>query len=711
MGERFERHRPRLLAPEFSNGYTNRPRRKWLKLSRMTENTLPLLDVSMVVNIHAGGSYLRRTMRSLEAAARKARSSDLKIELLLALDRSPPETLAWVEAYHSDAFERTRVIRLDNGSLGLSRQDGLRHARANYIQFCDEDDLISSNTTLVSHQTALKHSPRTIVVPEYLFGFGSLHLLAIYNGSASIPPIAFFSQHPYISRLFVHRSIVDLNHFIDVRLGPGYAYEDWHFNATAIAKGAEFVVAPAVILFYRHRANSLSSNMNSQSARLIPPTPLFEPQTYLALAAPGARRFLRYGQDAVDCETERLRFLMSLSNCEEVRLANLIDPAISLGSMEHCPVVSTRNGDFAAGVGYFEACRRVAGLRFTEVGIVSTPTSPQGKAVFSALKALSDIDSATQSLILIDDPAFDEDMPSMALGNTVIVNLAHLVEGLSADQRDLVAYRLIEIASTSARLHLASDTMSARILGRYGRLLADRDKIFYRADDRAVRFRGVSMVQPDPFDFLSEFLDDATLVIHSSETGQRDDRARLDRRADIWRIAYSPVEFDAQRTARQSLSHRILAIGLTAPEAAELQQLCAAAGLKIRLVTATETPAEKELANFDLALVMNGSAATYDEFLALLRAGLPLVGAELAPLSEVMGRGAVFLTISTSDSTRLAEARDCFAAFYRDASLRERLTLGIRTFLETHHSPASHRSCIAELLKTPAASVSSHSFN
>jgi hypothetical protein len=334
--------------------------------------------------------------------------------------------------------------------------------------------------------------------------------------------------------------------------------------------------------------------------------------------------------------------------------------------------------------------------------IVSAPCSPQGEAVFAALKAVSDINGATQTLILVDDPAFDENAPTRTLGNAVIVNIARLVDGLSIDQRYLVAYRLVEIVAKGARLHLAADEMSARFLGRYGRLLADRDKVFYRADDQPQLFRGIRMIEATPFDFLSEFLDDATLVIHSSRTGQAHDRARLDRRSSIWRVAYLPVELDVQRASPTQLSHRALAIGLKGPETRQLQQLCAASALNLVIDTAVPGQTGCELANFDVVLVMDEAHANYRELITFLQAGLPIIGAPVEPLSEIMEKGNVCLEASAPGGAKLVSSKDCLMAFYRDGALRERLTLGIREFLGAHHSLASHRSCIADLLEVPA---------
>src|SRR5215203_2452394 len=249
----------------------------------MAPNDLPVLDVAMVVNIHGGRNFLARTMRSLAESSARARSAGLTVELLFALDRSPSETVAWAESYLPVSFDRFRIERLDNGSLGLSRQQGLDAARAHYVQFCDEDDLVSSNMTLDMYATARAADPRTIVIPEYLFGFGAVDVLAHYCGTDRISPLTFLAQHPFVSRIFVHRSIAEHVRSRDVPIGSGYAYEDWTFNATAVGAGFAFKAATDTVLFYRHRPQSMLASMNLGLTSQIPPTPLFAPATYIRI--------------------------------------------------------------------------------------------------------------------------------------------------------------------------------------------------------------------------------------------------------------------------------------------------------------------------------------------------------------------------------------------------------------------------------------------
>lgn len=646
----------------------------------------------MVVNIHAGAGYLRRTMSSLESSARVAAAAGLKVELLLALDRSPPETQSWIASYDSDAFERIRVLELDNGSLGLSRQMGLEAARATYVQFCDEDDLVSSNTTLRCFNTAREYGPRTIVVPEYLYGFGTTHLLAVYEGSDRIPPLAFLAQHPYISRIFVHHEIANTVKYIDVRLGPGYAYEDWWFNATALASGYRFAVARGVILFYRHRANSLSASMTNQSARLIPPSPLFSPPIYLAMNATSARQFKRSGQQQSAPEDERARFVRSKANVNEVRRANRIDPAITLSTVDDCTVMCMSNGDFATGAAYFEACRRVVGQEYNEVALMRSART--GRSAIAALTALSEINEVSNNLVLIDDPD-QNDSAGQPLRNATVINLALLGNGLSVEQRSLLAFRLIEISAPDARIHFAADATSAQFLGRYGRLLEGRPKVFYRDDDRSYMTSSGFMLEGAPFDFLSEFFDDADIVVHSSRSGQAHDRARLDRRPLAWRQIYSPMTLNHDLPDPDALDQKVLAIGFSQAEAGNLERLCRDTSLDVVVLMHEGDDAS----SYDAVIVGGTDEATYADLVTFLSQGHPLIGPATDAMRELPEQHLAVASSTGDSAPSLSDYVAVIAQFYNQPECRRGLFRGIERLFGDRHSNAVYRARIAEVFE------------
>jgi len=241
------------------------------------------MDVSLVLNIHNETSYLRRTLRSCEEAARYAGAAGLTVELVMVLDRSPPATRAWVAAYRSDAFAAVQAVEVDNGSVGLSRNDGVRRAKGTYITTCDADDLMSFNSIVEMVETARQVGHKAIVFPEYLAEFGAKYNVVRYFDLRVVTPFLFLEFHPYLSRICVHRDIFAELNYEDARLSGGYAYEDWHFNCEALASGYDFVTAPRTVLFYRKRANSLLSAADRQSVRQIRPSRLFVPSVYRAL--------------------------------------------------------------------------------------------------------------------------------------------------------------------------------------------------------------------------------------------------------------------------------------------------------------------------------------------------------------------------------------------------------------------------------------------
>ena len=243
------------------------------------------VDLTLVVNIHSGTNYLARTMLSLEEAARYAGALGIRCELLFVMDRSPPEAIAWVEDYRSDAFASRKIIKVDNGSLGLSRNDGIDTARGGIVLFCDEDDLVSYNIVAEFYVRSKAGGPRTVVVPEYFLVFGARFYTSRYFGSGVYSPLLFIADHPFTSRICIHRSVAESIRYADVRLSSGFAYEDYHFNSKLAALGFTFDAAPNTIVFYREKSQSLLQSMRSISTRQIPPTPLFEPPTYLSVCA------------------------------------------------------------------------------------------------------------------------------------------------------------------------------------------------------------------------------------------------------------------------------------------------------------------------------------------------------------------------------------------------------------------------------------------
>lgn len=442
----------------------------------MTPSSQATFDVSLVVNIHRGHAYLKKTMRSFDLALAFARQSGLRVEVLIVLDRSDSATIEWIERYVEQSFARLRVETVDYGSLGLSRDHGMRSALGNYVMFGDEDDLISANTIVESYRLAEEEGPSCIVVPEYMFGFGLKNFTARYFSSEYVSPHAFMSYHPFVSRIFVHRSIRDYMGFIDVPLSSGYAFEDWHFNATAFSLGYRYRPAPNTVLFYRHRAGLLDT-MNTVTTRQIPPTRLFIPDIY-----PHVCENCEYMADRIfPQETQSNLIQRSFFDNPVLRKlvgeASLIEPEISLENLRHSPGISNTDGNLARGAGYLVACDLLNGKRFTDVLFWDSAVHEDGVLKLNCLvQALRH--SEREVLVLNAGDAERSDLLNGAPEATML-NFDALPPALSDTDVDTIGMRLIESAAPNARLHLFSGDFSHRFLNNYGTLLKSHTMYLY----------------------------------------------------------------------------------------------------------------------------------------------------------------------------------------------------------------------------------------
>lgn len=91
--------------------------------------------VSIVVPAYDVAAYLPACLDSLLAQTHR------DLEVVVVDDGSPDESGRIADAYAA-RDRRVRVVHIDNRGLGGARNEGLRHARGDYLGFCDADDLM-----------------------------------------------------------------------------------------------------------------------------------------------------------------------------------------------------------------------------------------------------------------------------------------------------------------------------------------------------------------------------------------------------------------------------------------------------------------------------------------------------------------------------------------------------------------------------------------
>ncbi|MFC5482275.1 glycosyltransferase [Microvirga aerilata] len=482
------------------------------------------------LNLHNEANYLRRTFLSLEEAARYTRSQGISVELVVVLDRASAATRAWIDGYDFSAFDAFQIIETDNGSLGPSRNDGIRIARGEYIATADGDDLISYNIYLECYEKARSEGPKAIIVQEYYYGFGDNrdHIWR-YFGSDKVLNLAFFVYHPYVSRIFAHASLFERVRYADVRLTSGFAYEDWHFNCEAIRAGYNFVVAENTLLFYRLRPGSLMQKALSLSVQQIPHSQYFEPSTFIKTCAADYERLRQEHTPAPSREEIKAAFLGNGICRELVMAAHRPEPTIGVANMAYVIFGSNLEERIDAGAAYFRACEQIGRQRFTDVVLLPfLKVGGSEKYILETLNALADLDPNRRFLVLTGELCEEHSWACKLPKHAMLLDLRALFEGSPLELLDVATLRLIQAVAPGAHVHFKDSPYALRFFRRFGGVLEENRCIFYRFCDPVVKYEGLWVTLGSTFGFLSECGHRIDLIITDTDATREQDVGKLD---------------------------------------------------------------------------------------------------------------------------------------------------------------------------------------
>ena len=247
------------------------------------------MDLSIVLNVHDEIEYITATMNSIKKSIDFAQAHGLLTEIIVVVDNEQYGVGKKIKQFNFGIT--TKILFVNNSSLGVSRNDGILASTGRYIILCDADDLISSNYLYEMFLVLEKHQSNgidVIVCPQYVMTFERSTQITIRFNSELLSSEDFVYTNPYGSRIAFRRQLLTKRMFRDLRKSSGYAFEDWDFNCFLYSIGLKFLVAPNTILFYRNRANSI---MNQRDyVRMIPHNELFVPETFAKLSCYDLKR-------------------------------------------------------------------------------------------------------------------------------------------------------------------------------------------------------------------------------------------------------------------------------------------------------------------------------------------------------------------------------------------------------------------------------------
>lgn len=502
-------------------------------------------DASIVLNLHREGPFLKRTLISLDQAVKLARDEGHSIELVAVLDRADELTRKVMQEYDCSTYSASKIIEVDNGSLGLSRNDGIEASDGEYIYTADGDDLISENYFIDFMNFYKENKLECAYFPEYVFAFGDDYFYTHYNDLEIVTPYSFINMHPFISRICAHNSIFDLVKYQDTKLKEGYAYEDWLFNCDIVANNINIKIVPNTALFYRQRSGSLLRQSNSISTKQIPPSELFNPETYVKISENYKSR-THYKLDRIKENTNSFNKNM----IEFIEKANLIESEIRVDLYKNSIQYDSSQYSKHVGKAYFDIAKLIGKQKFDEVFLF--PFISKGGAEKYLLEVVHHI-SATYPernvLILLGE---GEKVVSnkVTLPNVTCIDLHVFSDFLSMDERLLITLKILQTCAKLSRIHYRQSIYSDEFLKKYSMLFKENEQIYYRFSDSLVINNNKTANGFSPLTLISNSLDVLNKVITDNESIIIKDKHRLGLTTEKWCFLPAPVKITTQENQK-----------------------------------------------------------------------------------------------------------------------------------------------------------------
>jgi glycosyltransferase involved in cell wall biosynthesis len=679
------------------------------------------IDITLILNVHREHALLTRTLRSLEEAATYAQQQKISLELLIVLDRTDAPTRELVSRARPLGFDDVRVIEVDNGSLGPSRNSGAAQAMGEWLFLQDADDLLSFNALAGLYQSAMRWGPRSIHICDTLVSFGEACHVASYLDSDVVSPIALVDTHPYVSRILCHRTLIEAQPFSDLRLTRGYAYEDWLFNSNALASGYSIRVAENTVFFYRQRLDGLMRQATAISTRQIPPSLLFQPTTFLQLAANGYARF-RENPNLRDDYLPELSPIHHPVIFEHILAANRIEPQIDWQRLVAAQWYTNLHfGDVRIGVAYYEICRIVATRTFDDVFLLPFFSAGGGERyLLNVIEALNQAGTPGNILMFLGQDGYVSDWVDRLPANVIVIDLSLLASSIGQEGRSLLVLKTIEAVASTARLHLKPCQFAHAFAERYLRLLQECTRIYYRFTDARHYVNGREVVDPNGFEFVSTWIEDIDLVIADNQLIIEEDRWRLGVYPERWHLL--PARQSA-RVTHAEIARLVESANPVVAWASRLDQQKRPQLLPLIAERLWQRLPDVQLHIFGKAVLdrfdpeafarmpnvqMHGEFSQFEEVLAVrpmcfaftsffeglpivlletAASGVPIVAPDVGGISElVTDRATGILLPSLADDHCMADAMvDAIIALWADPPLRQRLAERALVHLATQH--------------------------
>lgn len=695
-------------------------------------------DVSVILNIHRESGYVLRTLRSLDEAASFARHEGIHSELIVVLDRADELTCNVTKSAICYGFETVRYIEADHGSLGPARNTGIAVAIGKYLWTADADDLASYNCIAAMYAMA-EATPGSVVFPEYLIAFGESYFGIKFFDDFLVDAADIIYGHGYNARMFLCRDLFKDLQFADVRLSPGFAYEDWHLNCELKARGFRFLVAPQTILYYRKRKGSLCSEADAISTRQIPDSTLHKPEVLQRCVA--LENSQRTGDEwlagrARARQNNPIHELLADPVCMELTYAAIrVDPCINLRLIEDCGTWWTNVfPDRHWGHDYVTACSIVGSGGFSDIVLVPWLSSGEEEGfILKVLHSLAGEAESFRCLIISGEAAAAHNWVGELPAGSVFLDVFNEFPSLDDNARDQLVLRLVlAVGEKAARIHLQDSSFVRRWFSRFSPCLGDFKSAYYRFGDERICRSGSWVTLGNGLQFISSEIDRLAMVITDNQKVIEGDIRILGVGAEKWRRVYAAVPTHspdqtsgnapfykilwASRLRQQKRPDLLPEIAAKASRLMPELRFCAygasdgdsdwparfADSPSLEYLGPFQEFAALQPESYDALLYTSAFDGLPNVILEAMGWGLPVIAPDVGGVSEAVRDAETgFLIPDDGDDGKLIDAYvAAIQRLYQDWERTKSMARAARALIERRHGTVAHRERIRQLFLT-----------
>jgi glycosyltransferase involved in cell wall biosynthesis len=219
---------------------------------------MSLYNITAVINGHAEGLMAHTSLLSLSRSAEAARERGLSVELLAVLDKPDSITRSVFEEYASTC-PHLRIITVEHGDLGYSRNTAAQEANGEYIAFLDADDIWGINWLYSAYDSACADSRNIVWHPEVNVYFGVTQSIFVHldmeDTAFKIASLAY--TNAWTSLCFTSAKFLRSVPYAGTDLKGNIGYEDWCWNIDVLEHGGIHKVVPHTSHAIRSRNVSL----------------------------------------------------------------------------------------------------------------------------------------------------------------------------------------------------------------------------------------------------------------------------------------------------------------------------------------------------------------------------------------------------------------------------------------------------------------------